>query len=270
MHWHQVNALTQCTLRVCHGKLQALLLDSGINGSEARGEEILGCIHRLHGTVESALQLVEDALVRPGSAIDATCESEFPQAVDDDECLSAATAEKVELLPLERPGKGRPLLRPWRSFSKKVRKLAKACFRPNHVGDDKAEGNAAESRLRECRELLKEVKCWLLHWNSTQSAFHDGSEGAVRVGEPEAPEAQRALQTIQAMLKKSESYACDAVSKLLSNCDSLSSELGRHEVLERELLSKLDEMNLSILRSENKACAVAMELLMMTPQSNPL
>ena len=69
---------------------------------------------------------------------------------------------------------------------------------------------------------------------------------------------------IQAMLKKSESYACDVVTNLLSNCDSLSRELGRHEVLEKELLSKLDEMNLSILRSENKACAVAMELLMVT------
>jgi len=40
-------------------------------------------------------------------------------------------------------------------------------------------------------------------------------------------------------------------------------EIERQQLVEMDLVQKLNEMNLRLLNSENKACAVAMEMIMM-------
>ena len=176
-------------------------------------------------------------------------------------CPKSACTEKSPLLPSGRKGSNlwRSLKKPWKSLAKGV----KACFKPSaekEAQNLQAENAAFSAHLRDCKDLLKSVKGWLLHWESVEFAFEaDGGECVER----ESSNSQSTLKTLQTLLRKSELTTMDAVHKLLSNCGVMGEEIERQQLVEMDLVQKLNEMNLRLLNSENKACAVAMEMIMM-------
>ena len=176
-------------------------------------------------------------------------------------CPKSACTEKSPLLPSGRKGSNlwRSLKKPWKSLAKGV----KACFKPSaekEAQNLQAENAAFSAHLRDCKDLLKSVKGWLLHWESVEFAFEaDGGECVER----ESSNSQSTLKTLQTLLRKSELTTMDAVHKLLSNCRAMGEEIERQQLVEMDLVQKLNEMNLRLLNSENKACAVAMEMIMM-------
>ena len=177
-------------------------------------------------------------------------------------CPKSACTEKSPLLPSGRKGSNlwRSLKKPWKSLAKGV----KACFKPSAekemacAQNVQAENAAFSAHLRDCKDLLKSVKGWLLHWKSVEFAFEADSGEYV-----EGESVQSTLKTLQTLLRKSELTTMDAVHKLLSNCGAMGEEIERQQLVEMDLVQKLNEMNLRLLNSENKACAVAMEMIMM-------
>ena len=289
----EVHRLTQCSLRISFAKLSALLGEAGprVKAPCSKGE-VAQSARKVCSAMEEVLALVEGTVMgTPSAAATGFGAPEAAMALGD--CNIAGQGEDQEpcvlchtpngnacaagsvvcegdegdrLLPLG-PRKDpfvpaprsllRGLSRPWKNLAKKLRKAAKSCFRPEGV-EEASSGHKAEARLRDCRDALRDLR------ESVGRSLSD-FQGPSEAGNLEGPDQDLAVEmsSVTGLLSKTEAYTTDVLDRAMDDCSSLAGKLERQRGLERELLSRLNELNLRLLSSENKACQVAMEMLLM-------
>jgi hypothetical protein len=287
----EINSIAQCSLQVAYSKLHAILGDIQQGGESCERASTAEKMHSAMERVLSCTKLVmqknkDDAKdlhhayneSNSKTQIGANASANHPVLID-----NYYSAEMQQLLsPRGNHVFGRK--RKATSLKAKIKHFFSSCFRPLGASLERFERTEEEkilACLEECRELL-----------ATRSTAGGKSKSARRKPAADAAKSNgmlddktlarevcllsqlpnNTLNTINSLLHKSERYTIDVVSKLLCECRHLQGELEKKHGVERELLRSLDEMNLKILTSENKACQVAMEMLMMSgdqPSLNP-
>ncbi len=301
-----MNELVRCSLEISFSKVQAALATKSGGSAEAARS-----IHKLHATMGGVLECVE-GILRKEQHFSAACESAgahdryavgaavkaetallctYAEARSEEEGSDLSDARLLSMdglvgqsLSVRKCGRTKrkgALGKIERVFARAKDAVA-SCFTPAVVEEPSSDLQKMEAHLSECKQLLRGIKLWLIHWQAVDAAYESGEGGGDRdlggshgaggagVGlsygdEPGSPSAGTggALSTIATLLRKCDGYSVDVVSRLLEENAGLARELERRHAEKEGLLRAIDGMNLKLLSSENKACQVAMEMLLM-------
>ena len=278
-----MNSVVQCALQVTYSKLHGIL----DNIQRGESSEVIPStnidIQKMHKAMERVLSCTQLVMQKNKDAKDLQSYEKKTSAnhhliIDDySSDIDLLSPLRKDSFSDKRNGKRTGLEgKARRGFGAKLKLFFSSCFRPSEALQQRPETDEEKvfASLEECKDLLRNFA-----WKYADARGPGHASNGVLDSTTLRREVQllselpnNALNTINTLLHKSECYTIDVVNKLLCECRDLQGELQKKYGQERELLGALDEMNLKILTSENKACQVAMEMLLMSedqPTLNP-